>query len=227
MRKLLLTLSLAAILGTTNTAYAQRHRHNPQTLAQATAVDTAGITAFSDTASTANNVTAAGNNDKTSGSTPDDTDRFDKVNDPFTLIGYLPGIGTGGTIIAIFAVITGMLIACSPFIFAGTIIYIHTKNKNKRYEIIGRAIDKGYEIPQELLRPYGNTNEAMWRKGIQNICIGVGLMFLFGLMGAQPLVGIGCLVALYGVGQAVISKTSKSGNDTGRRDDDNKEGGIN
>lgn len=215
MKKLFLTLSLMTALTTATVADAQRHRHNPQTIEQATAADTAATVAFSDTTSASAVTEQASADDTRADNAQDVKDPFESVNDPFSLMGYLPGIGIAGTVVAIFLIILCLLIVCSPFILAGLAIYALTKRRNRKYDMIERAMEKGYDIPGELMLPEEYTNEAMWKKGIKNISIGLGLICLFGIIGAAPLKGIGCIVLFYGVGQAVISKTVK----------DNKHGG--
>lgn len=209
MKKLFLTLSLMTALTTATVADAQRHRHNPQTIEQATVADTAATAAFSDTTSVSAGTGQASADDTKAGNAQIVKDPFENVNDPFSLMGYLPGIGIAGTIVAIFLIILCLLIVCSPFILAGLAIYTLTKRRNRKYEMIERAMEKGYDIPKELMLPEEYTNETMWKKGIKNISIGLGLIFLFGIIGAAPLTGIGCIVLFYGVGQAVISKTVK------------------
>lgn len=213
MRKLFLTLSLMTALTTATVADAQRHRHNPQIIAQATAADTAAAVAFSDTTSASVN-TEQDDADRTNGNQAQVfKDPFESVQDPFSLMGYLPGIGIAGTIVAIFLILLCLLIVCSPFILVVIVIHILAKRRYKKYEMIERAMEKGYDIPEELMLPEEYTNEAMWKKGIKNISIGLGLICLFGIIGAEPLTGIGCIVLFYGVGQAVIAKTVKDKTD--------------
>ena len=79
-------------------------------------------------------------------------------------------------------------------------------------------MESGQQIPQELVRTELQSDEYLWKKGIKNVFLGIGLAILFKCLGADALTGIGWLVALYGVGQAVISKTSSRKRD---RYDDN------
>ena len=53
-----------------------------------------------------------------------------------------------------------------------------------------------------------DTNEALWRKGIRNVSIGVGMIVMFYIWSSSMLMGIGALVACYGVGQLVIVRTT-------------------
>lgn len=53
------------------------------------------------------------------------------------------------------------------------------------------------------------TTRQRWEQGVRNTSIGVGIAILFKIMGLDSLVGIGILIAILGIGQMVISKTSK------------------
>jgi hypothetical protein len=130
----------------------------------------------------------------------DDDDFFMSPSDMKDLVGG--GLG------AILAVILILLIILGPFIFVGFIIYLIFKNRRQRYQLAEKAMESGQQIPQELVRTELQSDEYLWKKGIKNVFLGIGLAILFKCLGADPLTGIGWLIALYGVGQAVISKTS-------------------
>lgn len=48
-----------------------------------------------------------------------------------------------------------------------------------------------------------------WRKGVRNVSVGIGLIFLFWFMGAKDIIGIGVLVACFGAGQMYLGYTAK------------------
>ena len=123
------------------------------------------------------------------------------------------GVGVGGTIVAILVILVMLLIAIAPFLVVIFIVYLVFKNRRQRYELAEKAMSSGQQIPQELVRTERQSDDYLWKKGIKNIFVGIGLAILFKCLGADPLTGIGWLVALYGVGQAVISKTSSSKHD--------------
>ena len=52
----------------------------------------------------------------------------------------------------------------------------------------------------------------MWQRGVKNIFIGLGIAVLFYCFGFESLAGIGWLVAICGVGQAIIGKTTQRKN---------------
>ena len=66
------------------------------------------------------------------------------------------------------------------------------------------------QTQQQMPPQFDNATTAylnkQWQKGVRNTALGVGLIFLFLCIHAEPLVGIGILVACCGLGQMVIAK---------------------
>ncbi len=210
MKRYLIIILLAGALLAPVTIQAQKHRHHPQVVNPTSLPDdTAGIVAYSDTTS----IDTAGTS--LPASVNDNLDDEDFDVDDFSLFDLkdMFGIGVGGTILAIFIVLMTVLVALAPFLIIALVFYLIFKNRRQRYELAEKAMDSGQQIPQELIRTERQSDDYLWKKGIKNIFVGIGLAILFKCLGADPLTGIGWLVALYGVGQAVISKTSSSKRD--------------
>lgn len=210
MKRYLIIILLAGALLAPVTIQAQKHRHHPQVVNPTSLPDdTAGIVAYSDTTS----VDTAGTS--LPASVDNDFDDEDVYVDNFPLndLKNMFGVGVGGTIIAILVILVMLLIAIAPFLVVIFIVYLVFKNRRQRYELAEKAMSSGQQIPQELVRTERQSDDYLWKKGIKNIFVGIGLAILFKCLGADPLTGIGWLVALYGVGQAVISKTSSSKHD--------------
>ena len=213
MKRYLTIILLAGALLAPVTIQAQKHRHHPQVVSPTSTPDSSGIVAYSDTTSidTAGTTTPVSVDDNY-----DDDDSYTEVI-PLHDFKDLFGLGVGGTILGILIAIAVLLVALAPFLFVAFIIYLIFKNRRQRYELAEKAMNSGQQIPQELVRTERQSDDYLWKKGIKNIFVGIGLAILFKCLGADPLTGIGWLVALYGVGQAVISKTSSSKHD---KDDD-------
>lgn len=105
----------------------------------------------------------------------------------------------------------------SPVAILALLFYFIYKSRKQKLKLAEIAMQNGQSMPDGLLKPTVMPDEQMWRKGIKNIFLGIGLMFLFGFMGFERGIGIGFLVLFYGAGQAVIARTSASRN--GRNDD--------
>ena len=57
--------------------------------------------------------------------------------------------------------------------------------------------------------PVETPSNYQWERGVRNTSIGVGIALLFQFMDLDGLVGLGLLIAILGIGQMVIAKTSK------------------
>lgn len=211
MKKLFIILAMAATLAAPVQAQKSLYRHNPQVVNSQAAADTGEVVAYSDTTGAARDTSAA----QTTASDEDEAvsvKQFDDVSDPFTLIAYLADLGGAGSVlVAIAFVLLCILVVLSPFLFVALIIYMVLKNRNQRYRLAEKAMESGRPIPDNLLKKDDFSNEALWKKGVKNGCLGIGLVVCFYIIGANPLTGIGWLVFFYGLGQCIIART------TGRR----------
>lgn len=101
----------------------------------------------------------------------------------------------------------------TPVSIIGLIIYLIVKSRNQKLRLAEMAIKSGQPIPDFVAKNKTIRNDLMWSKGIKNISIGIGLTIMFFILGFNSLCGIGLLIAIYGVGQAVIAKTTYSMNE--------------
>lgn len=124
---------------------------------------------------------------------------------PFNL-SELEVIGRGGIVIAI---ITLLLVFGGPLLLLILIIYFIFRTRKAKYELAREALRQGKELPQNVVKPRTTTNEAMWEKGIKNVCLGVGLFFLLWAWTNFEISMIGVLILCTGVGQIIISRTTK------------------
>lgn len=104
----------------------------------------------------------------------------------------------------------------SPVAIIAVICYFIYKNRKQKLKLAEIAMKNGQKIPEEILPQQVQADDELWRKGLKNIFLGIGLIFLFSFMGFDTGIGIGCLVIFCGLGQAVIARTSVRRNN--RRD---------
>ena len=186
---------------------------------QNTAVtDTNGIVAYSDTTVTD---TAAANSADGEDQHGAGAMTINDVSDPFNLIAYLTTLDFGGVIVAIFFVLLCIITVLSPVILIAVILYLVFKRRNDRYRVIEKAMETGQPLPDDMKRGALESNEVLWRKGVKNFFIGLGLIAVFVSFGIESLIGVGVLVALYGAGQGVIAKTS-----AGKKDKEDEGEGL-
>ena len=234
MKKLMLFLSIAAMLAMPMTmdASAQSHRHTPRTSATIANNDTTtGVVAFSDTTSVAdNNDTADIDEQFTYESHDNDINELREVMNAIGPSVILP------------TVIIAILFIVAPAIIIFIICYFIYKNRQQKLKLAEMAMKNGQPIPDSVLgystRKQGNksgnsgqyrtesvanhatspsngilgsmpTDDQLWRKGVMKLFIGIGLMFLLDTMMGSLGFSIGVLVTLYGAGQAFIAWTSR------------------
>lgn len=205
-------------LGASATAQKTLHRHNPQPVNSANSTPDEGIVAYSDTtgavSADTSDVTDSidASDDTSSGREIKASVSFDGVSDPFELIAYLLGVGSmGGVLIAALVVLLCILTVLSPFIMVALIIYFVMRSRNRKYKVIEKAVETGQPIPHEILHGYGSSNDRLWSKGIRNAAIGIGIVAFGYAVDASFFTGIGLILFFYGVGQAIVARTSSNG----------------
>ena len=100
------------------------------------------------------------------------------------------------------------LFLMSPVIIILFIIRYLIKRHNDRVILAQKAMETGQPVPADVAPSPKRTNEDLWRKGINNAAIGVGLMLMFWWMGTKEIAGVGALVLCMGIGQMFIARTS-------------------
>lgn len=236
MKKILLSMAVLLAVGSSVPTYAQRHRHTPRTEAtakqndtekepSATSTDEAaagseGIEAYSDTSSVADNTSSYAANDDASVS---DSNRYDpsRFDDPFSWFAFLCSTGFIGVIVTILIIVLFLLFLFMPLIIVLLLIRYFVKRHNDRVRLAEKAMEEGRPLTDEQMPLSRRSPESMWRRGVKNVSIGIGLMVLFWCLGANSIVGIGGLLACMGGGQMFMarynhdSKFGRKKNDSG------------
>lgn len=203
MKKILLSLVAVMLLGSAVPMEAQRHRHTPRTTVVDDTKDDNGIEAYSDTSSTAQPL------DSTAYSTSDDADdindsnRFDpsRFSDPFSWFAFLGTSGFVGILLTILFLGVGLLFLFMPLIIVLLIMRYMVRRHNDRVRLAEKAMEQGQPISEGEMPLNKKSPDYLWRRGVRNVSIGAGLALFFWFLGADPLVGIGLLVACLGLGQ--------------------------
>ena len=183
---------LALATGTTTlslAASAPKHRYQP------------GIEAYSDTTSVDTVV---------SDNIDDDVDNssyskysMGNYSDPFDYFGNVFGKGAL-VVIVILCLVFGLLIVFAPFIIILLIIRYFIRRHEDRVRLAEMAMEKGQPIPESAKSIDKQSNEYLVKRGLRNGFLGAGLCAMFLIWDADFLAGIGALVFIYGLGQAVI-----------------------
>lgn len=157
-----------------------------------------GIDAFSDTTTVVTQTSTT--------PTADDWNP-DNYDNPFTWIENVTKT-TGGFLLVTFIILLVLLIAFSPFIILAILLRFIIKRHNDRVTLAEKAMESGQPIPDEIMSIDKQSGDYMWKRGIRNVAIGLGIMLMFWIWDANTLTGIGALIFCYGVGQMIISKTN-------------------
>lgn len=202
MKKILLTLAVLLAMGGTVTTSAQRHRHTPRTEAVAAPADQ-GIEAYSDTSSVA--VDSA---DVADDSADDDADfgNATNFNNPFSWLAFMNQSNFMGSVATIFIIVLVMLFLLMPFIIILMVLRYLVKRHNDRVRLAEKAMENGVPLSEEQLSLGKKSPEYLWRRGVRNVSIGVGLAFFLYFLGCESLTGIGVLIACLGAGQMFMVK---------------------
>lgn len=121
------------------------------------------------------------------------------------------GGGILGTFIVIVALICIFGVSAMPFVVLIFLIKYLVKRSENRRVIMEKAVENGQPLPEIEKKVNKQIDENLWQKGIKLAAIGLGLMLLFGFMGAHSIIGVGGLVLCIGLGQmfAAWSSTRK------------------
>lgn len=203
MKKILLSFVAVMLLGSAVPMEAQRHRHTPRTAVVDDNKDDNGIEAYSDTSSTAQPF------DSTAYSSSDDVDdindsnRFDpsRFSDPFSWFAFLGTSGFVGILITVLLIGVVLLFLFMPLIIVLLIIRYLVRRHNDRVRLAEKAMEQGQPLGESEMPLNKKSPDYLWRRGVRNVSIGAGLALFFWFLGADPLVGIGLLVACLGLGQ--------------------------
>ena len=203
MRKILLSLVAVMLLGSAVPMEAQRHRHTPRTAVVDDNKDDNGIEAYSDTSSTVQMADTAHSNAYSTPLSVDDSNRFDpgRFSDPFSWFAFLGTSGFVGILLTILLLGVGLLFLFMPLIIVLLIIRYLVRRHNDRVRLAEKAMEQGQPLGESEMPLNKKSPDYLWRRGVRNVSIGAGLALFFWFLGADPLVGIGLLVACLGVGQ--------------------------
>lgn len=203
MKKILFSLVAIMLLGSAVPMEAQRHRHTPRTAVVDDTKADNGIEAYSDTSSTAEQLDTADCSTTADADDINDSNRFDpsRFSDPFSWFAFLGTSGFVGILLTILLLGVGLLFLFMPLIIVLLIMRYMVRRHNDRVRLAEKAMEQGQPISEGEMPLNKKSPDYLWRRGVRNVSIGAGLALFFWFLGADPLVGIGLLVACLGLGQ--------------------------
>lgn len=141
------------------------------------------------------------------------------------MMNVIEGLATPGIVVAvIFAIILCLLVFLAPLIIVILLIRYFIKRNNARVRLAEKAIETGQSMPEDLKPIERQSSEFLHERGVKNITIGLGLFVMFLIWRSSTFfLGVSALVAIYGVGQLYLSRTSINRYDDIDRDTKNKD----
>lgn len=161
-----------------------------------------GMEAYSDTSSTSANGYGGGN------ISVDDSNRYNpsRFTDPFSWIAFMCTSSFWGVLLTIFVMVLIFLFFAMPFILLIVIVRYLVRRHNDRVRLAEMAMKQGRPLDEIKMGMNRKSRSYMWRRGVRNLSLGIGLVFFFWCLGAEPFVGIGGLVACMGAGQMFMAR---------------------
>ena len=161
-----------------------------------------GMEAYSDTSSTSISGYGGGN------TSVDDSNRYDpaRFTDPFSWIAFMCTSSFWGVLLTIFVMVLIFLFFAMPFILLIVIVRYLVRRHNDRVRLAEMAMKQGRPLDEIKMGMNRKSRSYMWRRGVRNLSLGVGLVLFFWCLGAEPFVGIGGLVACMGAGQMFMAR---------------------
>lgn len=211
MKEYLLAFSMLFLVGVSAVDATPKHRHRHTTTNVSVKADSssAAIEVYSDTTSS----DADSDSIYMSSSFGTDKDFDDDVDNPVDAVNWLFNHGPGGSIIAVFAVVCIFLCALAPFVIFAFIIYYLIRRHNDRVKLSMKAMEMGQLPSGRAGSELTESDEMLWRKGVKNAALGLGLSLMFWMFGAETLAGVGLLVLCYGLGQVYMARASRKRRD--------------
>lgn len=113
----------------------------------------------------------------------------------------------------IIAVVSLLSVFILPILAVCFIAYLIYRNRRNKYRLAQSAIDKGQEIPAEIINADKTTTDVinsdsiykMKREAVRRIFIGIGLAVFLGYLIGKLGMMIGLLVVIIGVGKYVVA----------------------
>ena len=208
----LLAVALAATV--TAGAAAQQHRHTPrpatvnfsqsaggQQRAASAATDTTGVDAFSDTTSAA---PAASADTLPAPSAFSASANFDDDGFPF---GLWPSFWGAETLFWLVIALIG-LVFLAPVIGLAVLFILLYRYRQRKRQVAGTAQEAGQTLHERpASRPGGSGGQ--WAAGVQQCCLGAGLMAFFAIVDIKFGIGFGALLVCVGAGKMIVARSSR------------------
>ena len=199
MKKYLIVLTMLLTFVATPPAIAQSQPPtDEQELVDSTRQDDA-LEAYSDTTGVAD-TTVVSSHHRIGGYSGNGSSLFNDIFGNFGAEGLMG--------MAFVLMILMIIFVFSPVLIIGLVLFFIYRNRKQRMRLAEMAMKQGQPIPDQLLVEHKESDDELWKTGIRQTFLGVGLLAFFGYLDSTLGIGIGILVAVIGLGKLTIVKTS-------------------
>ena len=228
MKQIIIAITMLFTLASTMQVTAQKHRHsaNPTAVAPASttatttsntpattapagaAADTAGVEAFSDTTSVADNDSTYSTYGRSSSYSVNVTTPVDHI------LNSVSWNDVAGMFMIVCVVVIIFLLA--PLFIIAVVFYFVNKSRKDKLKLAQMAIQNGQPIPDDILKSKvsSSSGDNDYQTGVRQMFTGVGLAIFLGLIIGKVGIGIGALVFFIGLGKWFIYRqNNNTGND--------------
>jgi len=199
MKKYLIVLTMLLTFVATPPAIAQSQPPtDEQELVDSTRQDDA-LEAYSDTTGVAD-TTVVSSHHRIGGYSGNGSSLFNDIFGNFGAEGLMG--------MAFVLMILMIIFVFSPVLIIGLVLFFIYRNRKQKMRLAEMAMKQGQPIPDQLLVEHKESDDELWKTGIRQTFLGVGLLAFFGYLDSTLGIGIGILVAVIGLGKLTIVKTS-------------------
>ena len=102
-----------------------------------------------------------------------------------------------------------IIFVVSPVFIIIALFYFINKNRKDKMRLAQMAMQQGQPIPDKLLEEQVGSGDEVFKKGMRQCFIGVGLMIFLGFAARTIGFGVGALVFCTGLGKIVAVKMAQ------------------
>ena len=117
--------------------------------------------------------------------------------------------GVWGFAVLALMIICAIVSVLLPVVLLIVLLRYIIKRQDTKAQLEQMRIKQAMEQPVNREEYWAHEDEIAWRKGVQLVALGAGLVSFFFILRAGPLTGIGLLILCIGLGKLYIGKRAK------------------
>ena len=205
-----LSLALMLLFSTTLcvVSTAQKHRNHLNKTEQTTTTNIADSMRNS-SASILNSVDSDFDDDGFDGRFDHNEDNINDLKAIEKGLNTFQSYGVWGFAVLALMIICAIVSVLLPVVLLIVLLRYIIKRQDTKAQLEQMRIKQAMEQPVNREEYWAHEDEIAWRKGVQLVALGAGLVSFFFILRAGPLTGIGLLILCIGLGKLYIGKRAK------------------